>query len=174
MKKSNSSASLIRAVVSLIAIVGIGAWAWKNFKPAAADTAQQTSTTTAEASGNPQPSSLTNESGHVVLVTYFTSDVRCPTCLKIEKQTRESIKKSFPKELATKEVVFQTINFDKAENKHFVKDYQLAFKTVVVSERQDGKEIHWSKYDKVWNLVNTPDQFQAYLTDGIQQYLKKN
>ncbi len=172
MKEGNKKVTAIRAVVYLIAIVGIGAWAWKNFKPTTPEPAPSATTESSEGNGNIKPSNLSNESGHVVLVTYFTSNVRCPTCLKIEKLTKESLQKAFSKELASKEVVFQTLNFDKPENKHFVKDYQLAFKTVVISDLQKGKEVKWSKYDKVWNLVNTPEQFEAYLTDGINKYLK--
>ena len=173
MNKVNKSVVALRVVVCLIAVAGIGVWAWRNFIPTEASPETQKASATTDAAGSMHPSQLINESGHAVLVTYFTSNVRCPTCLKIEKLTQESIEKSFAKELATKEVVFQTINFDKVENKHFVKDYQLAFKTVVISELKNGKEVQWSKYDKVWDLVNSPEPFNIYLTDGIQQYLTK-
>ncbi len=156
----NKTARLIRGIVLLIAIAGIGAWAWQNFGPG---TAAVTVSTQAEAADNP--------SKHAIVVTYFTSNARCQTCLKIERLTNETIEKNFTKELASKEIVFQTINFDQPENKHYIKDYGLAFKTVVVSEHKNGKEVQWAKYDKVWNLVDTPDQFAAYLDDGIRQHL---
>ena len=155
----------IRIVVYIIAIIGIGSWAWKNFGKAkpAIETNTQPSAETAEYA--------INQSNHIIVVTYFTSNQRCQTCLKIEKLTKEAITTGFAKELASKEIVFQTINFDKPENKHFVKDYQLAFKTVVVSERKKGKEQKWSKYDKVWQLHDDPEQFSSYLQNGIRSYL---
>lgn len=157
----------IRAIIYLIAIVGIGCWAWKNFalgKPA-------------RSISEPSPAAdssakyAINQSEHLVVVTYFTSDQRCDTCLKIEKLTQDAIHSQFSDALEKKEIIFQTINYDRAENKHFIDDYQLAFKTVVVSERKKGKEQRWSKYDKVWELVNDPEKFSSYLQQGIHQYL---
>ena len=160
----------IRAIIYLIAIIGIGCWAWKNFgteKPTP-PSSEQPSTT--GAAGTSVKYAI-NQSEHVVVVTYFTSDQRCDTCLKIEELTKNAIHNQFPKELEKKEIVFQTINYDRPENKHFIDDYQLAFKTVVVSERKKGKEQQWSKYDKVWELVDDPEEFSSYLQQGIRQYL---
>lgn len=160
----SKTARLIRGIVLLIAIAGIGAWAWKNFGPHTDPTSAPITTTTRDKATD-------NSSQHTIVVTYFTSNARCKTCLKIEKLTHETIEKNFTKELASKAIVFQTINFDKPENKHYIKDYGLAFKTVVVSAHTNGKEVQWDKYDKVWSLVDTPEKFSAYLDDGIRQHL---
>jgi len=164
MNNANKAITAIRIAVYLIAIVGIGAWAWKNF-------GQPKSTVTASKSSETSDY-VANQSNHVIVVTYFTSYQRCKTCLKIEKLTHAAITEGFADELASKEIIFQTINFDQRENKHFVKDYKLAFKTVVVSERKKGKEQKWSKYDKVWELHGDPEKFSAYLQEGIRGYLK--
>ena len=82
------------------------------------------------------------------------------------------MEEKFSDKLASKEIVFQTINYDKPENKHYTKDYQLAFKTVVISEYKKGKEVSWTKYDDVWKLHSTPDAFKSYLQNGVLQYLK--
>jgi hypothetical protein len=66
---------------------------------------------------------------------------------------------------------FQTLNFDRPENKHFIDDYGLAFKTVVVSERKKGKEVRFSKFDDVWKLHDDPKAFKDYLSKGIREYL---
>ena len=114
------------------------------------------------------------EPERLVLVTYFTSDQRCPTCLKIEKLTRTAVYDGFAAELDAGIIRFQTVNFDLPENKHFIGDYALAFKTVVISERHQGKETKWDKYDKVWDLVGEPEAFTAYLQAGIRAHLKSN
>ena len=166
VKAVNQTITIIRVAIYAIAILGIGAWAWKNF-------AQPSPTTTppSQKEKSTSPHYTDNTSNHVVVVTYFTSNVRCKTCLKIEKLTTETLHQNFAQEMANKEVVFQTIIFDQPENKHFVKDYQLSFKTVVVSERKKGKELRFSKYDRVWQLHGDPDAFSDYLSKGIRQYL---
>lgn len=159
----------IRALIYLIAIVGIGFWAWKNFATGTSTPPLSESAPTNDSSAN----SDINQSEHALVVTYFTSDQRCATCLKIEKLTQDAIHSQFPDELKTKEIIFQTINYDRPENKHYIDEYQLAFKTVVVSERKKGVEQRWSKYDKVWELFDDPEEFSTYLQKGIRQYLEQ-
>jgi len=155
--KTNQSTTIIRIILALVVLVGIGVWAKKNFTHS--ESAPSVATTTPH-SAKP-----------TVTVTYFTTNTRCKTCLKIEKLTRETLEHQFANELADKRVVFQTINFDKPENKHFIKDYQLAFKTVVIADLENGKQVAFEKYDDVWKLHETPEKFEAYLADGVRKYL---
>lgn len=155
----NKPPRILQIALLALVLAGVAAWAWRSFGPAPEPAAAA-------------PAPPADEPARLVLVTYFTSDVRCPTCLKIEKQTREAVESGFADELAAGTLRYQSINFDQAENKHFVDDYGLAFKTVVVSERHQGKEVKWESYDKVWDLVNEPDAFAAYLQEGIRSHLK--
>ncbi len=157
--------NILRTIVFILIAIGLGAWAYKNFFNPADKTASGTPKT-------PAGEVLSNQKEHTVVVTYFTSNQRCKTCRKIEKLTHDLIYSAFKDELKNKEIIFQTINFDDPENKHYMKDYNLSFKTVVVSDREKGKEVQWSKYDDVWKLHGNPEQFNVYLTKGIKQYLK--
>lgn len=156
--------------IALLALVfaGVAVWAWRGFGPK-----QEPATSGGQAAKQAQPITQT-EPERLVLITYFTSDQRCPTCLKIEKQTRDAVQDGFASELGAGTLRFQTVNFDRPENKHFIADYGLAFKTVVISERHQGKETKWDKYDKVWDLVGEPEAFAAYLQEGIRTHLKSN
>ena len=158
----------IRAALLVLALAGISAWAWRSFGPSS----NPSTVNTPPGEENPAAAPGQEEPAHQILVTYFTTDQRCPTCLKIEKQTREAMESAFADELASGEVLFRTTNFDRAEYKHFIKDYELSFKTVVISDRRDGKEAAWAKFDDVWDLVGEPDAFAAYLQEGVRKYLK--
>jgi hypothetical protein len=146
---------ILRIALLGLALVGIGNWAVRAFGPGTAVAA-------APAAAAP---------AHEVVVTYFTTDQRCPTCLKIEKLTREAVDGGFSAALASGELRFQTVNFDRPENQHFAKDYDMSFKTVVIAERRDGKEIRWEKFDEVWDFVDQPAAFHAYLRKGVQRFL---
>ena len=98
----------------------------------------------------------------------------CPTCLKIEAQSRAAVESGFAGELAAGTVRFRIVNFDRPENKHFIDDYGLAFKTVVISGLSGGKELQWTKYDRVWDLVGSPDEFRRYLQEGIHSRLRSD
>jgi len=115
----NKAPKFVNVILLLLVAAGIGAWAWKTFGPGANTEDQQKQPTTAESAAR----TPAEEPARLVVVTYFTSDQRCPTCLKIEKQTREAVEGGFAKELADGVLRFQTLNMDRAENKHFVGDY---------------------------------------------------
>ncbi|MDD5633755.1 MAG: nitrophenyl compound nitroreductase subunit ArsF family protein, partial [Candidatus Omnitrophica bacterium] len=68
-----------------------------------------------------------------ITVYYFHGDFRCPTCRKLEQYSKEAVENNFGNELTLGKIVFKTINVDKKGNEHFVNDYQLATKSLVVS-----------------------------------------
>ena len=162
--------AIIRVILLALVFTGIGAWAWRSFGPSQNPPADGPPTGVGISASAP----AVDAPAHQILVTYFTTDQRCPTCLKIEKQTKEAMHTAFADQLASGDVKFQTTNFDRAENKHFIEDYELSFKTVVISDRRDGEEAAWSKFDDVWELVGEPDEFATYLQDGVRKYLKND
>lgn len=155
---------ILRLALLVLVAGGVGVWAWRGFGPGGG--------TDAPVAPAPADAPVAPEPADCVLVTYFTTDQRCPTCLKIEQQTRAAVEAGFAGELAGGQVRFQTLNLDRPENRHFATDYQLAFKTVVVAERRGGREARWEKFDKVWDLVDEPDAFATYLQDGVRRHLK--
>ena len=164
----NKPPKALQLALLALALARVAAWAWRSFGPTPEPPA---------VAGQPPAAATTPavpEPDHLVLVTYFTSDQRCPTCLKIERQTRAALDGGFAPELAAGTVRFRTVNFDRPENKHFIDDYGLAFKTVVVSEQHQGRETRWEKYDRVWDLVDEPEAFAAYLQAGIRSQLESN
>ena len=103
-----------------------------------------------------------------IVVTYFTTDVRCPSCRQIESLTREMIESEFPDALASGHLVFQTINTDRPENAHYVKDYELVSKTVIVSRRQDGRETSWRNLQDVWLKMKEPESFNTDVAEAVR------
>jgi hypothetical protein len=106
-----------------------------------------------------------------VVVTYFTSDVRCASCHQIEALTRQSVEKHFAGELAAGKVLFRVVNIDQPENRHFEDDYDLVSKTVVVSRRSGGRESGWTNLQGVWELLGDEAEFDAYVLAGVRRHL---
>lgn len=107
-----------------------------------------------------------------LVVTYFTTDVRCVSCRKIEALTVQTIEERFAEELSNGSVVFHTKNFDREENKHYINDYDLSFKTVVISSIDSNYENKWKRMDDVWKLIDDPEGFKDYLASGIQEMIE--
>lgn len=108
-----------------------------------------------------------------VIVYYFYTSFRCSRCRKFENYTREAVQSGFAQELRGGRVEFQTLNIEEPANTHFVQDYQLVTKSVVIVDIKDGKQAQWSNLNQIWELVGNRDAFIKYIQDGINLYLRE-
>ena len=106
-----------------------------------------------------------------VVAYYFHTTFRCPSCRKIEKYTEGSIKDYFGKELKSGRLEYNVVNVEKKGNEHFVDDYQLYTKSVVLSLVKDGKEVKHKNLNKVWEYLGNKDTFYAYIKDEMKAFL---
>ena len=108
-----------------------------------------------------------------IFVTYFHTTARCTSCIKIENLTELTMTTRLSGPVAEKRVVFRSVNVDEPVNAHFVKDYGLYTKSVVVSEVKGGFEVRWKNLDQVWHLLGDPESFQSYVEREVQAFLGK-
>ena len=106
-----------------------------------------------------------------IYVTYFHATARCASCLKIEDLTNATMTMRFAGPIAEKRIVWRSLNLDEPANNHFVKDYGLYTKSVVVSEVKEGREVRWKNLDQVWHLLGDPAGFQGYVEREVQAFL---
>ena len=107
-------------------------------------------------------------------VYYFHGNYRCATCRKIESFSKEAIAGSFSKDLASGELAWRVVNTDEPENKHFVQDFELVTKSVVLVEVSEGKVKRWKNLDKVWQLVGNQDAFADYVSKETRTFIGKS
>jgi hypothetical protein len=108
-----------------------------------------------------------------IFVTYFHTTTRCVSCVKIENLTEMTMATRLSGPVAEKRVVFRSVNVDEPVNAHFVKDYGLFTKSVVVSEVKGGFEVRWKNLDQVWHLLGNPESFQSYVEREVQAFLER-
>jgi hypothetical protein len=106
-----------------------------------------------------------------VIVYYFHGTYRCPSCTKIEKWSYEAIKDSFPKALKEDRLLWKPVNVDKPENTHFIKEYSLFTKSLIITEVQGDQQTKWKNLDKVWRLLRDQEKFFAYVTQEVRNYM---
>jgi len=111
--------------------------------------------------------------GAKVIAYYFHGNFRCPTCYKLEQYSKEAIETNFKTELASGKMTFKSINTDEKGNEHFVNDYQLYTKSLILSLVKDGKEIKWKNMDKIWEYVGNKQRFIDYVKSGVADLLKE-
>ncbi len=109
-----------------------------------------------------------------IVAYYFHGTRRCVTCKKIESFSQEAIESGFEKELKNGSLEFRPVNFDEEENEHFIKDYELYTKSLVICDYNKGKQIKWKNLEKVWEHVNDKEDFLKYVQDEISIYLNES
>ncbi len=108
----------------------------------------------------------------LVRVYYFRTDTRCASCRKIEAFTEEAIRSAFAKEIESGRVAWQVVNVDEARNRHFIHDYELYTKSVVVADVVDGGQARWKNLAKIWQLLDDRPAFLRYVQDEVRLYLE--
>jgi len=103
------------------------------------------------------------------IVYYFHGTVRCSSCKKIEEYTKEVFNENFKNLLE-----FKVVNVDESKNSHFITDYGLYTKSVVLSKLENGKEISFKNLDKIWYLLGNKNEFKNYIKLETQKFLIEN
>lgn len=110
--------------------------------------------------------------GNKIYAYYFHGNFRCPTCHRLKQYSKEAIESNFKDEIASGRLGFKPINVEEKGNEHFVRDYQLFTKSLVLSLVQDGKEVRFKNLTKVWELVGNKQNFFDYVKAEIGDYLE--
>ena len=115
----------------------------------------------------------TNPTNDVIIAYYFHGTQRCATCKKLEAYSREALEKGFPEEMADSTIIFTMINYDLDENKHYIDDYKLFTKALILSRVSGGNEVAWKNLDKIWQLVRDKDEYIDYVRKEMSDFMKK-
>ncbi|HEX5132771.1 MAG TPA: nitrophenyl compound nitroreductase subunit ArsF family protein [Candidatus Krumholzibacteria bacterium] len=106
-----------------------------------------------------------------IVVYYFHTTYRCASCQKIEAYTHEAVATSFAADIEKGRVVWKLVNTDEKPNAHFVKDYKLYTKSVVLSEEINGEQQRWKNLPRVWELLGDKPGFLLYIQEETAAYL---
>jgi len=112
-----------------------------------------------------------NPAGSTVIAYYFHYTKRCATCMKLEAYSQEAVEGGFEKEIGSGKLEFRTVNVDEKENHHFIDDYQLFTKTLILSRVKNGKQTEWKNLDKIWDLVGNEKNYKEYVTKEVADFL---
>lgn len=107
-----------------------------------------------------------------VMVYYFHGSFRCYTCTNMEKFSREAVETHSKDALDSGKLEFKEVNVEDKGNEHFVDDYKLYTKSLILSLVKDGKEIKSKNLDKIWELARNKQKFIEYVTGEVDAFMK--
>jgi hypothetical protein len=122
----------------------------------------------------PSPHAVVKAHNSKVIAYYFHGTFRCTTCRTIEEYSHDAIQTYFAKELGNGRLEFRPVNVEEPENKHFILDYQLVSKSLVLSLVTDGKETKSKNLPDIWTLVKDKDKFFQYVKNEVEGFLKES
>jgi hypothetical protein len=108
-----------------------------------------------------------------LIVYYFHTEYRCWSCNQFENLTKEVLKESFQDQVVKGNIEFRPINVETDHNKHYIEDYKLITKSIILSLQKEKKQVEWKNMDKIWTLVRDAEKFKIYIKEGIANYLGK-
>jgi hypothetical protein len=125
------------------------------------------------ASAGAPPDKKETESKPKYIAYYFFTNKRCGPCTRIEQWSREAVTASFKDELDSGKLQWQGVNVEQAANKHFIKDFQLYSKSVIIAEYKDDKPVRWENLKDVWQLYRDQEKYFTYVAGEIKAFMEK-
>jgi hypothetical protein len=110
--------------------------------------------------------------GHYVVAYYFHGNSRCATCRNLEQLSRQALEEGFPGELESGRLVFRSVNVDLEENRHYIGEFGLYTKSLVVVQMNGDTTVRHKNLTRIWELVREPDAFLAYVREETGAYLQ--
>ena len=164
---------LKNALLAYVAVsAGLIVWQQLRFGASGAEAAAAPPASSASRS-RAEPATPAGAKESKVRVYYFYTSVRCPTCRQIEALTEEALKSAFADALAAGRVEWLPTNVQLPQNRHFVRDFELFTKSVVIVRIRNGEQAEWKNLEKVWELVQDKKTFSRYIEGEIRAYMKK-
>lgn len=103
----------------------------------------------------------------MLIIYYFHGNARCPTCYKLENFAKSEVETDFADAIKKGTLAWKTINVEEKGNEHYVDDYKLYTKSVIVSMGQNGKETSWKNLDQIWQLVHEEGKYRDYIKKEV-------
>ncbi len=125
----------------------------------------------AAANGPQLPSSTTTDPKTKVIAYYFHGNFRCVSCRKLESLSQQAVMSGFPEKLKQGELRWAAVNVEQAGNDHFISDYRLFSRSLVLVRFKDGKQVEYKNLMKAWELLGDERTLKEYVQSEVRAYL---
>lgn len=117
-------------------------------------------------------SAAQSASADQVIVYYFHGSFRCATCTNMEQYSKETLQTNFKDALASGKMTFKSVNVEEPGNKHFVDEYKLYTKALILSQVKNAKEVRSKNLEKIWEYAHNKQAFTKYVDSEVKAFMK--
>ncbi|MFZ5564887.1 MAG: nitrophenyl compound nitroreductase subunit ArsF family protein [Thermodesulfobacteriota bacterium] len=122
----------------------------------------------------PQPDNRQAKIEPRFIAYYFYTSRRCGPCTQIEEWSQEAVTQTFQDQIKAGQLQWQAINVDLPENQHFIQDFQLYSKSVIVAEYKKGKAVRWTNLKDIWKLYRDREKYFDYIARETRAFMGEN
>ncbi|MFC1512196.1 nitrophenyl compound nitroreductase subunit ArsF family protein [Candidatus Latescibacterota bacterium] len=157
---------IITVVLFLFVAASIGTLAVRQLNPI--PVSQPTADAPAVQASSPAETAAARDEYRVY---YFMTSQRCVNCINFELFTKEVLDTSFSDKTRDKQLIWEMVNLDEPQNRHYIQDYQLFTKSIVLVHFKSGIRTGWKNLGQIWNLVGDKDAFQSYIESELTSFV---
>ena len=106
-----------------------------------------------------------------LVVYYFHSNTRCPTCQAIESQSHETVQADFASQLESGEMAWEVLNYEEPAASELATKFEIQMPVVVLARMKEGQIEDWNRLDPVWGIVDDKPAFAEYIRTEIREML---
>jgi len=108
-----------------------------------------------------------------LLVYYFYSTHRCPTCLSIEENVKAVLDNNFKSDIESGIIKFEALNIDEKSNSEIVEKYKIYGSSLILitQENKNEKVNDLTDYSFTYSR-NQPDFYKKHIQDTITYFIK--
>jgi len=144
-----------------------------NEEPAPAIQEEAAEAATQIISDNKAVFDLSSYDGRAILAVYFHGNIRCATCLEIEKMARDTVTSEFADESGPGGISWAAVNYDLPENDRYNSEFELQTPSLILMEVENGKTLRWKNLASTWDLVNDRQAFSKYVFDEMADFINQ-
>lgn len=108
-----------------------------------------------------------------VVLYYFHGNFRCVSCRKLEAVSQQALTDGFAQEMKRGDLEWRVVNVETSSNEHFVADYKLFSKALVVVKLRGGKQTEYKNLTKAWELLQDDEALKKYVQSEVKASLQE-
>ncbi len=120
-------------------------------------------------SQEPLPGAISSK----IIVYYFYGTHRCPSCILVERLSQEVVEEYFVNEIKEGILEYKALNVERPENHHYIKEYALYTRSLIVALYKNGRQEKWKNLIGVWYYLRNKEMFYQYVKSEIEAFLEE-
>ena len=104
-------------------------------------------------------------------VYFFYNDIYCTTCEKLENYALQAIQVHYADELKLGLLQWRTLDMTAPENKHYVVDFGLYSKSIVLLAFNDGELTRFKNLEDIWDRIDNQEDYAQYIRTSLETFM---